>query len=206
MLLSLLALLAGLGRRRALPYLLLGLSACFAVTVWYWQQDSGSRFTFGKALHTEVSAYGILASAAICVAIQRFGAPKVPPAILLGLVLLGIAMFWWSVPFPMRQFVGMSSLALAVNLLPFNRSWVQALLSLRVLRQLGLWSFSLYLWQQPFYLAYHRGELGLATALAAAFACGLASYFLVEGPARTFLNDHWGAKRSASNARQIASL
>jgi len=192
LLLSLLALLAGVGRRRALPGLLLCLTASLAITIWYWRQDSGTQFTFGKALHTEVSAFGIFVSAAISVAIRRFGMPTAPGALVIGLLLLGICMFWWSVPFPLRQLIGVSSMALAVNLLPFSRGWAQALLSLAPLRQFGLWSFSLYLWQQPFYLAYHHGGIALPQALAAALACGLASYYLVEGPARAFLNARWG--------------
>lgn len=189
--LSLLALMSGHGRARALLYLVYCLAACFTITLVYWLQSPGAQFTFSKALHTEVSAFGILASASISVAFHRFGTPKVRPLVVLGLLLLGVGLFWWSVPFPLRQLVGVSALALCVNLLPHSEGWLRELMSLRALRQLGLWSFSLYLWQQPFYIAYHQGAMGLPAAVAAATATGLLSFYFVEGPARTFLNTHW---------------
>lgn len=54
-------------------------------------------------------------------------------------------------------------------------------------RWLGLISFSLYLWQQPFYKWYvNGGDLG--TALAGTLLCAVASCYFVEIPARNFLN------------------
>ena len=56
------------------------------------------------------------------------------------------------------------------------------------LRWLGTCSFSLYLWQQPFYL-WTRNEGGsTALALIGAIAAGLTSYYLIERPVRAFLN------------------
>lgn len=68
------------------------------------------------------------------------------------------------------------------------------ILSLRVLTFFGLVSFSIYLWQQPFYIlaALHGGQVGgkLAYPLmfAAALGAGLVSYYLVEDPLRRRLN------------------
>src|SRR5690606_30961764 len=64
----------------------------------------------------------------------------------------------------------------------------------------GILSYSLYLWQEPF--LYFRGE-GWATAfpqnLMLAFSAALCSYYLVERPFLT-LKDRVGARRRAEAA------
>lgn len=56
---------------------------------------------------------------------------------------------------------------------------------------LGLWSDSLYLWQQPFYKFVDERGSEAVPILAAVFACALASYYIVEKPARGWLNRNW---------------
>ncbi|TIO37867.1 MAG: acyltransferase, partial [Mesorhizobium sp.] len=56
---------------------------------------------------------------------------------------------------------------------------------------LGLWSYSLYLWQQPFYKFVHDRDVAPIPMLAAVFACALASYYIVEKPTRGWLNRNW---------------
>jgi peptidoglycan/LPS O-acetylase OafA/YrhL len=91
--------------------------------------------------------------------------------------------------------LGTICLALAVCLLDTAPAFFQRLLSLPPLRQIGLWSYSLYLWQQPFYQmdrldhAYWR--------LPAAIICGLLSFYLIEQPARNFINSRIRAVRPA---------
>ncbi|RUZ72424.1 acyltransferase, partial [Mesorhizobium sp. M7A.F.Ca.US.003.02.2.1] len=54
-----------------------------------------------------------------------------------------------------------------------------------------LWSYSLYLWQQPFYkFVYEQGSAPIPM-LAAVFACAACSYYLIERPAREWLNRNW---------------
>jgi peptidoglycan/LPS O-acetylase OafA/YrhL len=64
-------------------------------------------------------------------------------------------------------------------------------LSTRLLVSLGLWSYSIYLWQQPFYRFALDGTLGRFTALALSLAAGLLSFYVVEQPARRWLNRNW---------------
>jgi peptidoglycan/LPS O-acetylase OafA/YrhL len=64
----------------------------------------------------------------------------------------------------------------------------RAILELRALRALGTWSFSLYLWQQPFYMMVHRDGLPAPLALASSLGVGVTAFYLVEKPARTWLN------------------
>ena len=68
---------------------------------------------------------------------------------------------------------------------------------------LGTVSYSLYLWQQPFYFL-SEGQMNVVLALAAVFAAAILSYFLVERPARSWLNIHWGSGRARLAAQAIA--
>jgi peptidoglycan/LPS O-acetylase OafA/YrhL len=143
---------------------------------------------FTSWLHTEVAAFGIVASGCMCMLLRRPGRWRCTPSLVPLLLLAGFAAHWWSVPLAVQTVVGTGLLALAVNLLPCAPAWLQAMLSWSPLRWLGTCSFSLYLWQQPFYL-WTRNEGGsVGLALIGAIAAGLASYYLIERPARRYLN------------------
>ena len=63
------------------------------------------------------------------------------------------------------------------------------ILSIPALTYVGLISYSLYLWQQPFYkLAVTCQSLW---PLLPAIGCSLASFYLIERPARNWLNRNW---------------
>ena len=63
------------------------------------------------------------------------------------------------------------------------------ILSVPVLTYVGLISYSLYLWQQPFYkLAMTYQSLW---PLLPAIGCSLTSFYLIERPARSWLNRNW---------------
>lgn len=157
-----------------------------------------SHLAYHQWLHAEVAAWGIFVSGFILLAL-RGRRPRVPAPAVPALVLAGVLLHWWSVPLPVQKLFGVGALALAVNLLPQAPGWVSAAFSLKPLRLLGLWSFSLYLWQQPFYAeAGMPRALGLLLALGA----GLLSYYLVEAPMRRYLNRNWG---SAPKARPAAA-
>lgn len=166
-------------------------AACVACGLAYHHVHSGPALLFGDWLHTEVAAYGILASVFCLLSLRTPSQHRWPSWACPALLVAGIALQWWSVPQPLKTFAGVGALALAVNLLSRAPAWLRSWLSLPALRMLGLWSFSLYLWQQPFYLALHRGELTLPVALGSAFACGLASHYLLERPVRNWLNRAW---------------
>jgi peptidoglycan/LPS O-acetylase OafA/YrhL len=79
-------------------------------------------------------------------------------------------------------------LALSVNLLKFGPGWALRALSVRFLTMFGLLSYSIYLWQQPFArLAISQGWPPLPL-LAGAVACGVASFLVIERPARAWIN------------------
>lgn len=166
--------------------------ACALFSVWYWTQDSAKELEFGKRYHSEVAAYGIFVSGLLLLHFHRRGVPTQHPLACPMLLVLGIALHWWSMPFPVRQIAGVGAFALAINLLPTAAASFRKALSIGVLRQLGLWSYSIYVWQQPFY--DYGQALGLPPALAmvAAIATGALSFYLLERPVRRYLNRVWG--------------
>lgn len=92
--------------------------------------------------------------------------------------------------------------ALLVNHLGSAGRFYREFLESRALVLLGLWSFSIYVWQQVFYFSIGRfapdnfAIRSLACLLAV--AVGAASFHFYEGPIRKFINN--------STARQIWSL
>ncbi|MCY0912004.1 acyltransferase family protein [Massilia antarctica] len=193
--LSLVAIAVRAWRRTPLVILLVLAAACAAMIIWYQRVYPPGPELYAHMLHTETAAYGIVLSAFFCVMFHRRGVPRTNSVVVPLLIAGGVCLHWWSVPPAIAQVAGVAAFALAVNLLPRAAAPLQALFALRPLRQLGLWSFSLYLWQQPFYAACLKKALPLPLALAGAAALGIASYYLVEGPARRFLNARWTPAR-----------
>ena len=80
------------------------------------------------------------------------------------------------------------ALAIGLNGLSYAPSAFKNLLSFSVLTRLGLLSYSIYLWQQPLFRVANVYP-ALAPALVVAALClGLASYHVVEQPARRWIN------------------
>jgi peptidoglycan/LPS O-acetylase OafA/YrhL len=169
------------------------LAALFgAVGVFYWLTYRGQHLEFDRWIHSEVSAFGIFAAAAIFLVVQGRTVPKLPFPVIPALIAIGFALHWWSVPAPVRTMFGLGAFALAINLLNGAPALIQRLLSLGPLRQLGLWSFSIYLWQQPFYLYVNRQGMSPVIGVCLSVLAGMASFYLLENPARNYLNRKWG--------------
>ncbi|MGH1485671.1 MAG: acyltransferase family protein [Cellvibrionaceae bacterium] len=87
-------------------------------------------------------------------------------------------------------------LAFTVNYLHKSPSWLLGFLCLPVLRLFGVLSFSIYLWQQPFYkfgvkLNYSNTLTEQILYLVLAILAGVISFYLIEKPARSWLNRNW---------------
>jgi peptidoglycan/LPS O-acetylase OafA/YrhL len=145
-------------------------------------------------LHTEVACFGIVCSAFILLFAQKVALPKLSTPIFSLLFFCALVSNWWSLPKFFPTFVSVGLLAFLVNALQMAPSVIHRTLSFLPLRILGLWSYSIYLWQQVFYLAHHRQGLNVGIGLALALACGAASYFFVERPMRQYLNKRWGKR------------
>jgi peptidoglycan/LPS O-acetylase OafA/YrhL len=171
------------------------LALLFAVIgLGYWLRYQGQHLELDRWIHSEVSAFGIFASAFVFLACRSRKIPPLPALTVPGLILLGFALHWWSVPAPVRTVFGVGAFALAVNLLAHTPQFMRSALSWRPLRQIGLWSFSIYLWQQPFYLYVHNSGMSRLLGVGMAIAAGVASFYLLENPARLYLNRKWTNK------------
>lgn len=91
------------------------------------------------------------------------------------------------VPDPIKYSVGTVMLALSLVLMPQAPKFIFTLLENPIIVRFGLWSYSLYLWQQPF--ASLGGNLPhrLYHLLLAVIAAAV-SFYLIEQPARLALN------------------
>jgi peptidoglycan/LPS O-acetylase OafA/YrhL len=87
-------------------------------------------------------------------------------------------------------------LAAAVASIQYSERYLRAFFAFAPLRQFGIWSYSLYLWQQPFYLCKSFGSVPTELLLAASLLSGLLSFYLIEEPARTYLNKRIGKYRA----------
>lgn len=87
-------------------------------------------------------------------------------------------------------------LAVAITTIDSAAPAFRKILSSKVLTYAGLWSYSLYLWQQPFYKLYREGAAPTALLLLAALLAALASFYLVEKPSRRALNSFYQNRRT----------
>lgn len=88
-------------------------------------------------------------------------------------------------------------LALAIGALEAAPKEVQRALAWSPLARLGVCSYSIYLWQHPFYRLALEGTLAWWAALPAALAAGMVSFHLIEEPARRWLNGAWRGRGAA---------
>lgn len=184
---------AGLVRSQWAVGLLAALFA--AVGVGYWLTYRGDHLEFDRWIHSEVSAFGIFASASLVLFARGRKIPQLAPLVLPILMVFGFATHWWSVPAPIRTIFGVGAFALAVNFLQGAPRLIHNALSFPPLRQLGLWSFSIYLWQQPFYLYVNREGMSPIVGGGLAIIAGIGSFYLLENPARNYLNRKWAQEQ-----------
>jgi peptidoglycan/LPS O-acetylase OafA/YrhL len=161
------------------------------IGILYWATYMGAHLSFDRLIHSEVAAFGIFASASLVLFLHRKNLSQVPSFIAPLLIFLGCVAHWWSVPVPFQLVFGVGAFAVAVNLLETAPSWLLAILSTSALRQLGFWSFSIYIWQQPFYLAVGRLEMPGWLGILLGLTCGVTSFYLIEEPARHYINRLW---------------
>lgn len=105
------------------------------------------------------------------------------------------------VPDPIKYTLGTFAFSLAVAKIGETYAFVSGVLSSAILRQIGLWSFSIYLWQQPF----AKVEGNTAVRICAVFLVSYASFNLIEKPCRAWLNrifDEWRRRRATLGRAQ----
>lgn len=95
------------------------------------------------------------------------------------------------IPNPIKYTAGTLALSVAIGTIDRTYGWLLKFLSHPLIVRAGLMSFSLYLWQQPLYKLSGRG-VPRPLLLCAAIVVGAAGFYLIERPARRFLNARWG--------------
>lgn len=152
----------------------------------------------GLYWRTDVRAGSVLMSFALYLALrplqmrqQGAGLPSwLPTATFL------IALSLQSELFPVWITFSLGTLALAVcvNTIDFASEPVRSALSARWITSVGMISYSLYLWQQPFFK--FSDVLSAPVSLAGSFAVAAISYVLIEKPSRAFLNRLWTRRKT----------
>lgn len=96
----------------------------------------------------------------------------------------------------------LGSVAFALSVVTLQSAGAATLtaFSWKPLTQIGLWSFSIYLWQQPFYFA--KSVVPSPVALAGALVAGVVSFYVIEQPARRYLNRLGSVKGDPTAARR----
>ena len=191
-LLSLIVLISGFWNRAPLIVLPLGIGCIMVLLVYKLVPDVAP---FAYHLRTEVVASFLLISAGYFLIkghVEKYVNPWFPVVSFFGAVIC------YS---PYAYLPGAKSilapflLAFTVNHLNLVPSIFISVLSLVWLRLIGIWSFSIYLWQQPFY--YYGTKFGEAFPYAGLFLffvvimVGAFSFYLIENPIRKYLNEKW---------------
>ena len=191
------ALLRATGARLLLRAVMLACvgAMCLAIAYYARTPPPGASPWF---LRTECAALGLMASAWIHASrplarryLVRNGHPAIAP------LALGAALLCYLPAAPYLAAPGLAPLllAIAVNYLDCAPAWLLRPLSLPVLRWFGLCSYSLYMWQQPFYKAMTLYGLAPVAALALALTVGAGMFYVFEHPVRRFLNRAWDVFR-----------
>jgi peptidoglycan/LPS O-acetylase OafA/YrhL len=135
---------------------------------------------------SDVRMASIFASVALFVLLDKVRVPAAAPVIA---AILGLSL--WILPAPdlARYTMGTLLLAFAINTIDLAPKAALSALSFQPLAQIGIWSYSLYLWKQPFYkVAEIAPWWATPVLMATMFAATVVSFYVVEQPARRYIN------------------
>jgi peptidoglycan/LPS O-acetylase OafA/YrhL len=195
-----LALLAwAVSRQERLATVLLFVAGAVAMANGIAQNAVTGAWFVDVSWRTDVQVAPLFLAGAIFLVARKLPRLQVPWLSPLCLV-LGITAKLAFTPVWIQFGLGTLFLAFAVATLDSAATVIQRALEPAILRQIGLWSFSVYLWQQPFYIIAKDAGASPVLMLTAAVCCGLLSFYLVEDPARRRINRGWtpGRKPLAS--------
>lgn len=197
--LALVALIFGRGKYRIGPLLFLIGTTLVIGFVNYYEQLHPPGGASWWPLRTEVASICLVFSATYCllkesgpIAMLRKMPSWIPICVF---VLAAAAWALQAVPPGLWILVPFCALGITVNHLDTAPAFLRRLLSSRILRWFGKCSFSIYLWQQPFYMKADALNAYRIPLLALAIALGAASFYLFENPIRQSLNRFWDQRQ-----------
>lgn len=198
------ALIVRMSGRNRLALIFLWLSVLLALffTLYYPMHHPDGATPWHR--RSEAAALGLLASAAYRVTLSRSTIDWLTvrrPALPIISLVVAVSCYWiyarqGSISPTLKYTVAPLLLAYSINHLDQAHGAIRRALSSKVLCWFGTCSFSLYLWQQPFYYAHGKSGLPLAPALVGALACGAASFYFLENPLRLYLNNKWTSRKN----------
>ena len=188
-----LSLLSVLHRRLGIkPLWLIGSSIAFCCVSAFIAGGSFNGDPYQVYWRTDCRAASIFfGAAAACLAGKGFGSKEnylKIPAIAWGSLAVCFGAFFRLQFMPEFLKHSLATALLATGLLLIAKHGKGNYWSCPPLVWIGTISFSLYLWQQPFYIAVHNGHLHPGFAVLGALAAGVLSYWLIEKPARSWIN------------------
>jgi len=139
----------------------------------YWRSDVRAASIFASVGLRVLAVHGRLGF------LRRAWVP--PAAFFAGMVLSTHHM-----PEPLKYSLATLAIAVAVNTLESAPAFGRRFLSSRAIGWVGVISYSLYIWQQPFY--YSIDKYGALPMALAAVGVAVLSFYLVENPVRMRLN------------------
>lgn len=190
--LSLVVLISTLFRRVYVPIILVGIGSILIKYIYIKFPDFAPS---NYDLRTETLASFLMISAGYHLIKNRYEKyiPSWSPVVTLALAFLCyipcepfLTAKWMLAPF---------LLAFTVNHLSLIADTLKCLLAIFPLRMIGVWSFSIYLWQQPFY--YYGVKFGHTFKFCGpilflvSIVVGAISFYFFENPIRTYLNEKW---------------
>lgn len=166
----------------------LAVATLASIVLYYVYLKSASMAGQSFEIRTEVAASFLLASAGYLLVRDRVK-PYVKSWMPIAAIAIAVGGFvsgarWW-----VSALLAPLALAFAVNHLQQMPRLCRRGLEGRALCRIGVWSYSIYLWQQPFYI--YATSLPPGVPLAGGVLLGLASFYLLENPTREWLNKHW---------------
>lgn len=191
----LLGLVAYIHRRRALPLIPLFSVLIVAAVANGFVQTLGGGDYYDVYWRTDVRGASLLMGVVAYLGLPAGGGARLP---WLGPILLavGVALNFNAVPDVLKYSIGSASLAVSLVLMVNAPKAALGVFQNPVLMRVGVWSYSLYLWQQPFEKLNLSPILKLLV-VPVVFVVALGSYYLIEQPARKKINEWAGRDRSA---------
>lgn len=192
-LLSLITLFVVLKKREHIALFLLGFLAMAINYIYVSHPEYAPAGRYD--LRTEVVMSHLMLSAGyflICKNFKKYIHPLFPVAAFVLAIFCYTKLAPWHASWTLSPIL----LAFTVNHLSSMPALAVKFLSLPPLRLIGIWSYSIYLWQQPYYK--NIGQFGSTflssglTLLSLSIFTGVISFYVIENPTRKWLNSNWG--------------
>lgn len=183
----------------ALAFLLVSASAVLLLNIYYINNPPANSFTWH--IRSESASLGLLAAAALRVAREKFDfavLKTVSPLLPVLTFAIAFACFSTYAHKGVHRTLAPLCLAFTVVYLDQVPQVIRSMLSAPALVWLGVCSFSIYLWQQPFFSATQSDAVNPILALTIALSLGTLSFYFFESPIRHRLNLKTGPSSRAA--------